>query len=594
MPRYLITTADERSWDFERSVLFLGEECRRYDRKHVWSEMDAVVLDPIKKNSEEKLLEIEYIQLLVRQILTELTEILNSFHGTAHSERYWNIILGHWLQRYVAVIYNRYYIIDNAFINHSINGSSILEVTDYSLATTDSLSFIFACTNDLWNHVLFTRIMRYRDDLELELSSFRLDGEKRFSSRKQNPNWQQSRIKRFIHGFISKILPRLSKDTDAVIINSYLPRKAEIKLQFALGQVPQLWRLCYSSFIDQSAPNVELRDKIKFSYNKYDGFERYVRWQLPQIIPTCFLEGYKNLLRRTERLPFPAKPLFIFTSNNFDTDEIFKTWTAGQVEKGTPYFVGQHGNNYGTHKYYANKHWPEQATVDRFFTWGWKDVSRKYVPAFMLKGAEVKPKSYNPEGGVLLIEFPPPHRNALNDNHHEYSLFQEEQFRFAENLPTHIHKVLTVRLHRVSKRLPWFTEQRWKDRSPKTNVEAGEIQIKKLIAKNRLIVHSYDSTGILETLALNIPTICFWRGNLDHLLPSAKPYYELLVGVGIIVQTPEEAASRVASHWDDIKGWWETSDVQNARKVFIDQYARIEDKPVQVLKKLLIQYAKRK
>ena len=44
--RYLITTADEKTWKFDRPVIFLGEWCRLYDRKHIWSGMDSVVADP--------------------------------------------------------------------------------------------------------------------------------------------------------------------------------------------------------------------------------------------------------------------------------------------------------------------------------------------------------------------------------------------------------------------------------------------------------------------------------------------------------------------------------------------------------------------
>mgnify|MGYP001199401360 CR=1 FL=1 len=43
-----------------------------------------------------------------------------------------------------------------------------------------------------------------------------------------------------------------------------------------------------------------------------------------------------------------SKRLFnIFLKRIEDTDEIFKQWVARNVEKSVPYFVGQHGNNYG-------------------------------------------------------------------------------------------------------------------------------------------------------------------------------------------------------------------------------------------------------
>ncbi len=44
--RHLVTTLDERTWKFDRPVLFLGEWCRIYDRKNIWRNMNADVLKP--------------------------------------------------------------------------------------------------------------------------------------------------------------------------------------------------------------------------------------------------------------------------------------------------------------------------------------------------------------------------------------------------------------------------------------------------------------------------------------------------------------------------------------------------------------------
>jgi hypothetical protein len=38
-PRYLITSSDERTWKFDRPVIFLGQWCLKHDRKHVWQNM---------------------------------------------------------------------------------------------------------------------------------------------------------------------------------------------------------------------------------------------------------------------------------------------------------------------------------------------------------------------------------------------------------------------------------------------------------------------------------------------------------------------------------------------------------------------------
>jgi putative transferase (TIGR04331 family) len=159
-------------------------------------------------------------------------------------------------------------------------------------------------------------------------------------------------------------------------------------------------------------------------------------------------------------------------------------------------------------------------------------------------------------------------------------------------LPGSIQEALTVRLHPAYKLFRWSDEQRWKDHSPHTQLEIRGAPIADLIAKSRLIVHSYDSTGILETLALNIPTLCFWHGGLEHLMPSAKPHYELLRSAGILLDGPELAAQMVAAHWDNLSAWWESKVVQDARKSFCALYARTEKQPVRTLKRLLIAHTK--
>ena len=44
--KYLITTEDESTWKFDRSVIFLGEWCRLFSRKHIWENLDAIVAEP--------------------------------------------------------------------------------------------------------------------------------------------------------------------------------------------------------------------------------------------------------------------------------------------------------------------------------------------------------------------------------------------------------------------------------------------------------------------------------------------------------------------------------------------------------------------
>jgi putative transferase (TIGR04331 family) len=518
-----------------------------------------------------------------------VADALNAFHNTHHSLRYWNIVLGHWLKRYVAVIFNRYFTLEQVLGDHELSGTTVFDATDYRLVTANSLSFIWASNDDIFNHVLYAKILSFWGNVKAEMDHAPLAGIRGFVQEENFKTVQVLKVRDLIINVVNYILPKFSCKRDAFIIGSYMPRIEEVKLQLSLGQCPQFWQ---SPALKNAVLDPEKNLRFSIDAENFQGFEQFVRLLLGESIPTCYLEGYDQLVQHIKSLPWPAEPRFIFTSNNFDTDEIFKAWAGSKVEEGFPYFTGQHGNNYGTHICDGNSDWPERKSSDKFITWGWADESKNSVPAFIFKTMLKKKQQFNQKGGLLLIENLLYHKLYTHDIYYEYKLYQEEQFRFVEILPIHIQRELTVRLHPAFRHMAWCDEQRWRDRSPHTKIEVGVVPIQELIEHSRLVIHSYDSTGILETLSLNIPTICFWYGGLDQLLPSAKPYYELLRIAGILADTPEQAAELIASHWDNVSEWWGSQKVQDARKTFCGQYAKMEKNPAKELKKLLTQNAK--
>lgn len=151
-----------------------------------------------------------------------------------------------------------------------------------------------------------------------------------------------------------------------------------------------------------------------------------------------------------------------------------------------------------------------------------------------------------------------------------------------------IRKRTIIRLHNSSKHYSWFDEERWKDVDLEVKIDSYQSKLKDLIAKSRLVVHSYDSTGILETLNLNIPTICFWRNEFAHLVEEAVPFYEKLKEVGIFHSSPRGIVEFISKNWDTIDLWWFSKDVQDVRLIFCDQYARKVKNPISVLEKIFL------
>ena len=92
-------------------------------------------------------------------------------------------------------------------------------------------------------------------------------------------------------------------------------------------------------------------------------------------------------------------------------------------------------------------------------------------------------------------------------------------------------------------------------------------------AESRLVIHNYLGTGWLETLALDIPTVCFYDTETFAFREAAQPHIDALESVGVLHRSGNSAALFVATHADDIEKWWNKAETQEARRNFVEQYA---------------------
>ena len=107
IPRYLIISADEQTWKFDRPVIFLSDWCRLYERRHIWKNMDAIIAAPYGLELANKDADNAQARILEDELFLLLCNVLNRYHGVDHGARFWKIIFGHWLKRYVDAMLNR-------------------------------------------------------------------------------------------------------------------------------------------------------------------------------------------------------------------------------------------------------------------------------------------------------------------------------------------------------------------------------------------------------------------------------------------------------------------------------------------------------
>jgi putative transferase (TIGR04331 family) len=93
-----------------------------------------------------------------------------------------------------------------------------------------------------------------------------------------------------------------------------------------------------------------------------------------------------------------------------------------------------------------------------------------------------------------------------------------------------------------------------------------------LLQKVRLYICDHLSTGFMEALVANTPSVIFWDYELCREREDTKPAFDLLRKAEILFHDPIDAANKVNSIWDDVQGWWMEPIRQEARIKFMEKF----------------------
>ena len=92
-----------------------------------------------------------------------------------------------------------------------------------------------------------------------------------------------------------------------------------------------------------------------------------------------------------------------------------------------------------------------------------------------------------------------------------------------------------------------------------------------------LHIINYIGTAWMESMAANLPTICFVDPKMYLFRKACIPYIEALTSVGILHESVDSAVDLVLEIQQDPQRWWSQDEVQDARQAFVERYARLED-----------------
>lgn len=481
-------------------------------------------------------------------ILLELKHLLDDYHGWERSVRYYDILAGDWLEHFTHLTY------------------AAMQSSGRVLSTAGQIKPI-PVTSDLIAHeALRVCGSELHDHLDIAIASL-FEGS---SPASWTFSDESVRIER---GGYRPLTPNVFRtferiQPEVLLVSPYLKcSRAEVatalfkwrkwvawdSLQYPVRfsvKLDQAWRKRRA--VDAGIPNSLLSA---------------LRVLLPLHLPSALLEGFA--LYRKVALAMPvARPKVVYSANALHGHLTFKILVAEWRELGTRLLYHQHGGGYGIDRIHVIEEL-ETRVADQFFTWGWRDSERQSVrplgPAALRlpSGAKV---------GFLLncVDYP----KTLIRLHFQpmpgtIQTMHKETCAFLTAFPK--RKDLLVR--------PYPNEYGWgfaammREAAPEAAFDDHRVGVLRRYATSRLVIHNYLGTGYLETLALNVPTICFYDPDTYAFRDDALPLIERLECVGVLHRSGKAAAQFFASLGNSPEGWWMKPEVQEARIKFIDQYA---------------------
>jgi len=102
-----------------------------------------------------------------------------------------------------------------------------------------------------------------------------------------------------------------------------------------------------------------------------------------------------------------------------------------------------------------------------------------------------------------------------------------------------------------------------------------------------LSIETLNSTGYLESLQLNLPTIIIFNKSFCGIRNTAKEDFNDLKKINILFDNPINAANFINKNYNNLEEWWSNLELQKIREKFCNKYVRNSDTPFQEFKNVL-------
>ena len=535
-------------------------------------------------NNNDKLKkDLNFIFKIYSKFLNILIKNLNKLHKVSYSKKYWETLLWRWLSRFVIYHFDRWEII--ATINKNYDNKNLY----FNLIKFNEEKFIPNHTDDWstrcvmsddWNHWTYSRILNFKNFKNVKyVNQLNINPNPKFRFRKSKKNFS-SKVKLFLRPFLNKN-----------IVSQNLLFSKKMPLPFKL-YFNNMHYFDQNFFLDLDIKlDLKRRDSLKKTDIKLKHeFEIFLVKQLKYNFPTIFLENYKEAEKLLDEKNFPVNPKLIICGGDQEANEPFKFFIAKNVIKGTKLYHLQHGGSYGTSDDYPIEKIQIKLS-DRFLSWGWKFNNKKILETYCQKTYGINIKQSKKSAGVIIPIFewnlhPGDIQGGRPRNLSDINLYVNNLMMFFSYLNPAIRKKSAFKYYKYKEHYPNYILKRLMSKFERKNFFHSHKNTLNFLDKFKINIETVNSTGYLETLNLNLPTILIFDKQYCRVRKTAKKYFLLLEKANILFENPKNAAKFINKNYKSIDNWWNSKKVQNAIKIFTNKFAKKTNDPYTFLKKI--------
>ena len=310
-------------------------------------------------------------------------------------------------------------------------------------------------------------------------------------------------------------------------------------------------------------------------------------WIALAYLPVEVLEAFKAIDIFCSELDLD-RPDIVFSNSGLHSKSLFNHIVAKWCERGTKLWYAQHGGSYG-----IEKNLPVQAyeirVSEKFFSWGWKEKSNKVLP--MPPVYSYKAKNRVAQGKDLSI-----YLNCCDYPEVQFRLscqpsngLLQEFYRATNEFLDCINEEIDICIRPYPHEYDYPFTELLKSKFPAATFDHSRLRPTVRYHKHDLIVHNYFNTSALESLAMNIPTICFYSSATLNFDDSFLASELILRKLGILHSTASSAAEFICNEDFNLNKWWMSDELQSQRIRFCRSYANLTPKWKSIMSSQLIE-----